>query len=362
MSIPWLLPLWMLLCEAWWSRRDSKIRFLKLQIELLRDRIPGDRVILSPEERQRLMNVGAELDHQVHDLVGIVTVKTYQRWRRENAVGRKPGRVGRPRRVTASLRALILRLAKENTGWGARRIVGELKKLALPIGRTSVRRVLQEDGLLPDPERHAPRGVVTPWRTFVKAHVNVMVATDFFCKTVWTPMGKRVVYGLMFIHLGSRKVFVSPGTYHPNEAWVLQQARNAAMWLDDNGLEMQYLLRDRDTKYSAALDRLIESEKATTIRSPYRSPIANCYAESWIGSLKRECLNHFLCFGLKHFDHIVRAYVDYYNRHRPHQGLDNRPLEVDNDPIPIHPPTEVGLVKRVSILGGLLNHYERKAA
>lgn len=124
--------------------------------------------------------------------------------------------------MTASVRGLILRLAKENAGWGARRIVGELKKLTLPISRTSVRLVLQEEGVLPDPERHAPRGVVTPWRTFVKARTNVMVATDFFCKTAWTPMGKRVVYGLMFIHLGSRKVFVSPVTYHPSEAWVLQ--------------------------------------------------------------------------------------------------------------------------------------------
>ncbi|MEM9109985.1 MAG: hypothetical protein AAGC72_08165 [Planctomycetota bacterium] len=225
-----LYPFVMLLFEAWSSRRDAKIRFLKLQIELLRERIPGDRVILTPEERQRLMKIGAELDHQVHDLMGIVTVKTYQRWRREQAFGRPPGQVGRPRIVTASMRTLILRLAKENAGWGARRIVGELKKLALPIGRTSVRRVLEEEGILPDPQRHAPRGVVTPWRIFVKAHANVIVATDFLCKTVWTPLGKRIAYGLMFVHLSSRKVFVSPGTYHPDEAWVLQQARNMTMW------------------------------------------------------------------------------------------------------------------------------------
>lgn len=134
------------------------------------------------------------------------------------------------------------------------------------------------------------------------------------------------------------------------------------MWLDDEGLEMEYLLRDRDTKYSAALDRLIKSEKATTIRSPYRSPIANCYAESWIGSLKRECLNHFLCFGLKHFDHIVHAYANYYNRLRPHQGLGNRPLDAQDTPIPIRPLSDVGPLKRHPILGGLLNHYERKAA
>ena len=357
-----LYPLVMLLFESWSSRRDAKIRLLKLQVELLRERIPGDRVILAPEERHRLMKIGAELGHRVYDLMEIVTVKTYQRWRREQAQGKVPGHVGRPRKVTASLRALILRLAKENKSWGARRIVGELKKLALPVSRTSVRRVLAEEGILPDPQRHAPRGVVTPWRTFVKAHANVIVATDFFCKTVWTPLGKHVAYGLVFIHLGSRKVLVSPGTYHPNEQWVLQQARNMTMWLEDEGLEIQFLLRDRDTKYSPALDRLVASEGAETIRSPYCSPIANCYAESWICSLKRECLNHFLCFGLKHFDHIVQTYTKYYNRLRPHQGLGNRPLDTQDNPIPIRVPPEVEPVKRHPILGGLLNHYERKAA
>ena len=116
--------------------------------------------------------------------MGIVTVKKCQHWRREQASGRTPGRVGRPRKVTVSVRELILWLAKENTGWGAQRIVGDFKKLALPLSRTPVRRVLAEEGILPDPKRHAPRGVVTPWRAFVKAHANVIVTTDFFCKTV----------------------------------------------------------------------------------------------------------------------------------------------------------------------------------
>ena len=94
--------------------------------------------------------------------------------------------------------------------------------------------------------------------------------------------------GLVFIRLDSRKVFVSAGTYQPNERWVLQQARNMTMCLEDEGLEMQFLLRDRGTKCSAAVDLLVESEGVETIWSPYCSPIVTCYAESWIGSLKRE--------------------------------------------------------------------------
>ena len=115
----------------------------------------------------------------MHEVIGIVSVKTYQQWLRDQAAGKRPRRVGRPR-LTPSLRDLIARMARENVSWGMRRIVGELRKLALTPSRSSIRRVLVDEGLLPDPGRHAPKGVVTPWRTFVAAHVNTMVACDFF--------------------------------------------------------------------------------------------------------------------------------------------------------------------------------------
>jgi putative transposase len=362
----WLIVPLMLITEAWSTRRDAKIRFLKMQLEMYKTKTPGNRVILAPEERKRLLRLGEQIGHRVDDLIGIVSVKTYKRWLREQQGGRVPGRVGRPRKITASVRALILRLAQENTGWGVRRIVGELKKLALPSSRSTVRRVLVDDGMLPDPDRRAPKGVTTPWRTFVDMHLNTMVACDFFCKNVWTPLGKRVAYGLMFIHLGSRKVFVSPGTYHPTGEWVQQQARNVTMWLEDENLDLRFLIHDRDTKFTEAFDEHFRNVGEQIVKTPYQAPVANCFAESWIGTLKRECLNHFFCFSLSHLNHIVQTYVDYYNRLRPHQGKDNRPLAVSNDPIRATespPPTEeVGHVQRHELLGGLLSHYERKAA
>ena len=330
----WMMVVFWMLTEAWSIRRDAQIRFLQAQVELLRKKMPGNRVILTPEERSRLLKNGEAVGHKVDDLIGIVSVKTYKRWLREQREGKAPGRVGRPRRMTTSVRALILRLARENVGWGVRRIVGELRKLALTPSRSSVRRVLVDEGLLPDPDRRAPKGVTTPWRTFVSMHVNTMVACDFFCKKVWTPMGKRVAYGLMFIHLGSRKVFVSPSTYHPTEDWVKQQARNVSMWLDDEGIDTTHLIRDRDTKFTASFDQVFETAGTEIIETPCQAPIANCYAESWIGSMKRECLNHFACFGLRHFDHIVQTYANYYNHVRPHQGKDNQPLTANAAPIP----------------------------
>jgi len=358
-----LIALLVLLREAWSARRSAQIQFLKLQVELLRQKAPGNRVILSPEDRQRLLGLGSPLGHRVDDLVGIVSVKTYKRWLRDVKAGSASRPVGRRRVIPPSLRALIIRLANENANWGVRRIVGELRKLALTPSRSTVRRVMIDEGLPPDPDCRAPKGVSTPWRTFVDMHINTMVACDFFCKTLWTPLGKRMAHCLMFIHLGSRKVFVSPSTFHPDEAWMRQQARNATMWADDQGIDLQFVIHDRDTKFAESFNTLFEAAGAKIVRSPVQAPIANCYAESWIGTLKRECLNHFFCFGLRHLDHIVQTYVRYYNELRPHQSLGNVPPGQDGMPPPDAPPTDdIGPIHRRTFLGGLLNHYQRKAA
>ncbi len=137
----WLSSMLLLFREAWSARRDAHIRFLKLQVEILQSRLPGNRVIPDPLERRRLLKIGAEMGHAVEHTLDIIHIKTYRRWLREEQGGRQARKVGR-RRLTKSLRELILRFARDNLGWGARRIVGELKKLALRASRSSVRRVL----------------------------------------------------------------------------------------------------------------------------------------------------------------------------------------------------------------------------
>ena len=357
----WLTVLLVMLQEMWSTRRDAHIRFLKLQVELLKERLPGNRVVLDPDERRRLMKVGVELDHQVEHTLDIVSIKTYRRWQREDRIGREPGKVGRPR-LTKSVRELILRLARENSGWGVRRIVGELRKLALRPSRSSVRRVLVEEKILPDPDRCAPKGMQTPWRNFIAMHMNVMVACDFFCKTLWTPLGKRVAYVLTFVHLESRKVFLSPATLNPTDEWMRQQARNVDIWAQEEGIDLRFLVHDRDAKYSQAFDEHFHRDNGGVVLTPYQSPVANSFAESWIGSLKRECLNTFLCFGLRQLDHIVQTYAMYYNRFRPHQSLGNRPPVADNT-LPTQRAEAGGeSVRRQCWLAGLLNHYYYDAA
>ena len=219
------------------------------------------------------------------------------------------------------------------------------------------------EGLLPDPNRHAPKGVVTPWRTFIAGHVNTMVAADFFAKTVWTPFGQKVADVLAFIHLGSRRVFVSPSTYGPTENWMLQQVRNVRVWADEQGIDIRFLIHDRDTKFSNAFDAAFDRADGGVVKTPFLSPIANCYIESWISSLKRECLNHLWCFSLRHLDHIAGLYCAYHNTVRPHQGLGNVPIPQRGQTLHLTEDTEpLGTVGCQEWLGGLLKHYYRQAA
>lgn len=200
----------------------------------------------------------------------------------------------------------------------------------------------------------------------VRLHVNTLVACVFFTTKIITPFGVRVAYSLACIHVGTRRVFLSPPTYHPDDRWVRQQARNALMWLDDQGLEARFLIHDRDTKFSTRFRCLFKSADVRCVRTPLLAPDANAFAKAWIGALKRECLSHFLCFSLGHLDYISQQYVRFFNEHRPHQGLGNLTI-----PTAAHSPPagttsrEARLPERIRcqrFLGGLLRHYYRAAA
>jgi putative transposase len=360
----WFLVLRHLLVQAVAARRDARVRFLRAEVEILRRKLGGNRVICSPEDRAQLLAIGHELNHSVGDIIGIVTPKTYSRWVMEMREGQQPKRVGRPK-IVRNMREIVIRLAKENAHWGYRRIVGELRKLRLKLGRSSVRRILKDEGLTPSPTRRS-RAEETVWQKFIRLHVNSLVACDFLTKSIIAPMGIRTAYCLAFIHVGTRKVFLCPPTYHPNDRWVQQQARNASMWLEDQQLEARFLIHDRDSKFSAAFRRLFGSAEIRCLRTPPLAPDANAFCEAWIGALKRECLNHFLCFSLGHLDHISQEYVRFYNEHRPHQGLDNLTIpiaatesQVESASQDIPPPERIRCQR---MLGGLLRHYYRAAA
>jgi putative transposase len=174
---------------------------------------------------------------------------------------------------------LIVRFARENTSWGYVRIVGELRKLGIEVSATLVRNVLAAAGLPPAPQRDR-----LSWRSFLRAQGESMLACDFFSvDTVWL----RRLYVLVFLSVGSRRVEYFSCTSKPDTAWMLQQARNLLMDLDDRGRQVRFLIHDRDKKFPAAFDAIFASEGVKIIRTPIQAPNANAHVERWIGSVRR---------------------------------------------------------------------------
>jgi len=224
--------------------------------------------------------------------------------------------------------------------------------LGIEIDAKTVKNILKEHGLYP---RKPPGKPESTYAEFIRRHVDTLVACDFFTKEVKTIFGTALAYVLVFIHVGSRRVWVSPATYNPTGEWTNQQARNYQMAAEDMGIHVRYVIRDRDRKYNQGFDRLWEDRDVEVVDTPIAAPNCNAYSESWIANLKRECLNWFTCFSLGHLDHIVYEYGMFHNRFRPHEARGNLPPEMSSSG-----PT-TGAVKRTSLLGGLLNHYCREA-
>ena len=210
------------------------------------------------------------------------------------------------------------------------------------------------------------RATETTWQKFIRLHVNTLVACDFSTESVITPLDVRLAYCLAFIHVVTRKVFLSPPTYHPHDRWVQQQGRNLMMWLEEQQLEARFFIHDRDSKFSTAFRRLFHSAGIRCLRTPLLAPDANAFAEAWIGGLKRECLDYFLCFSLGHLDYIPQENVRLFNEYRPHQGLGNRTLPAAATGLPeelsSNPAPWIGRIRCQRFLGGLLRHYYRAAA
>jgi putative transposase len=185
-----------------------------------------------------------------------------------------------------------------------------------------------------------------------------MIACDFFSKTVVTLRGPRTAYVLIFIHLGSRRVYCSAPTYAPDSAWVTQQARNTLLWCADQGVDASFLIRDADTKFTASFDTVWVSEGAKVIQIPHRAPDANAFAESFIETVKRECLDFFVYFSRSQLDYILRLWVRHYNTERPLRGrsIGNNVLQVDFRPVRDSP------IRRNRQLGGIVTSYTRDAA
>jgi putative transposase len=326
-----LVQLVVLLCR---SERSKEVEILVLRHELAILRRQPRRAPFRPVDRAILAALARALPRSAWAGVS-VSPATLLRWHRQLVKRRwtyphaQPGR-GRPP-FDRRLQALVVRLARENPGWGYRRIVGELRSLGISVSATSVRTILIRHGLPPAPQRDE-----LSWRKFLRQHAATTLACDFF--TVETAWLKRI-YVLFFISLECRRVEFVACTPNPTGAWVAQQARNLLMALDDREQPLRFLIHDRDSKFSGGCDHVFRSEGIAVILTPVQAPNANAHAERWVGSVRRECLDRVLIFSRRQLEHVLRVYARHYNQHRPHRALALRPPErADGNPTPLRAP------------------------
>ena len=211
--------------------------------------------------------------------------------------------------------------------------------------------ILKRHGIPPAPER---RKTVT-WKEFIRSHMDVLAATDFFTTEVWTKSGLVTYYVLFFMQVATRRVHIAGVTPYPNESWMTQVARNVTMadvgFLSDS----RYVIHDRDGKFCPAFDHTVEAAGVKPVKLPARSPNLNCYAERWVRSVKDECLSKLILFGESSLRRALTAYVAHFHRERNHQGKDNLLLFPDDH-------GDTGPVCCHERLGGLLRFYHRQAA
>lgn len=348
----------LLLFAGWVNRRQQAvIDYLIEENRVLREQLRGRRLRFTDDQRRRLARKGRLLARRVLDSLNtIVTPNTILRWYRELVAKKYDGtrrrRPGRPP-TTTRVRQLIVRFATENPGWGYTRIRGALRNLGHDVGRSTIKRVLREHGMEPAPARSKRM----PWATFLKAHLGVLGAMDFFTVEVLTLAG-LVRYSVLFvIDVATRRVHIAGIARAPDGRWMQQVARNLTDAIDGVLRGSRYLIHDRDPLFTREFDGLMRAAGVECLKLPARSPDLNAYAERFVLSIKSECLWKIIPLGEGHLRRAVAEFVAHYHIERNHQGLENRLIVA-----PAEPANGNGPVVRRERLGGVLSFYYRRAA
>ena len=233
-------------------------------------------------------------------------------------------------------------MGRDNPLWGAERIRGELLKLGLGVAKRTIQTYLRR--------ARAPRPRGQAWATFLRNHAGAVWACDFLPVT---DLLFRPLFAFFVVELATRRVLHVGVTQHATDAWVAQQLRGATPF----DRCPSYVIRDNDGKFGAAFARVAAASGIAVLRTPYRAPRANAVCERFLGSVRRECLDHLLILGERHLARVLREYVAYFNRARPHQGLG----QATPEPLPGSQDHHEGRVHAVRILGGLHHTYRRAA-
>jgi putative transposase len=339
--------------------KDTEILTLRHQIAVLERQLGQQKVRFASDDRVFLAALLHRLPSPVlRQLRLLVRPDTILRWHRDLIGGRHaarsiPKRSGRPRTVR-SIRALVLRLVRENPNWGYRRIHGELLVLGVKVAASTVWEILKEAGVDPAPERAS-----STWAGFLRSQADALLACDFL-ETVTLSGARMFVFAV--IEQQSRRIRILGATTHPCASWMVQAAKNLVMDLEDAGCRARFLIRDRDGKFPGLFDIILADAGMTVVLSGVRMPRMNSIMERWVQTCRHELLDRTLIWNQRHLLHALREFEHFYNEHRPHQGISNtRPLHPL--PEPITDPQQLTRldIRRRQRLGGLLHEYEHAA-
>ncbi|WP_042387771.1 integrase core domain-containing protein [Streptacidiphilus melanogenes] len=337
------------------GEREKEVEILVLRHQLLVLQRQVGRPVFTDVDRAVLAGLLHHLPgERLRRLLLLVRPDTILRWhrdllRRRHAAACVPKRRGRPPTVR-SIRALVLRLARENPSWGYRRIHGELAALGIKVAASTVWEILREHGIPPAPERNS-----TTWADFLRSQAEALLACDLFEARTLT--GARL-YVFAVIEHASRRVRVMGATPHPTADWIVQLGRNLVMDLEEAGSKARFLIRDRDSKFTAAFDTLLADAGLQVVTTGIRVPRMNSIMERWIQTCRRELLDRTLIWDQRHLRHVLREFETFYNQHRPHRSLGQAaPLRPRPEPVTVPARIRRLPVRRRDRLGGTLREY-----
>ena len=333
--------------EAWMT---AEILILRHQLAVLQRQQPrrpklnwADRALIAA-----LLSVIPKARRQGLRL--LVTPDTILRWhrnivRRRWAARSRSGRTGRPA-TRRNIRALVLRLARENPGWGYRRIHGKLAGLGVKVAASTVWQILKANGINPARRRTCPT-----WSQFLRSQAEAILASDFFTVNL---LDGTQAYVLAVIEHATRRIRILGVTPHPTGEWTTQQARNLIMELGDQADRVKFMIRDRGSNFTTAFDAVLADAGIRTVLCSIQTPRMNAITERWIGGCRRELLDRTLIWNQPHLRQLLREYETHHNQHRPHRSLHGAaPLKPLPEPVNL----DQYRVRKHAHVGGLINEY-----
>ncbi len=337
----------------------ARNEYLVTENRILRGQTKG-RIRLTDPERISLASAAKRLGRKALDEVAqIVRPETILSWHRRLIAKKFDGSKNRPPgqgdSTSDKIKALVLQMATENCTWGYRRIAGALRNLGHEVSHQTVANVLKRHDIAPAPER----GRTMSWREFIRSHMEVLAAVDFFTAEVWTAGGLMTYYVLTCMRVATRSVRIAGITPSPDKRWMEQVARNISFAEIGFLNGCRYLVHDRDAKFCQAFTGILEAVGIKSVKLPPRSPNLNANLERWHRSVKEECLSKMILFGEASLRQVLSNYVLHFHGERNHQGKGNvilfpRPEDRIGE--------STGQIQTSERLGGLLIFYYREAA